>query len=53
MAHSIPIVPLNPPPPPRPARLSLICRAVVILPVPVVGICQKTSAWGWGVSQFS
>ena len=41
MAHSIPVVPFL-----------VICRAVVILFVPVVGICQKASAWEWGVRQF-
>ena len=37
-----------PPPPPAPC----ICQAFVILSVPAVGICQKTSARGWGISQF-
>ena len=46
MARSIPSVQTPPPPPP------VICRAVVILSVPGVGICQKTSVWGWGVRQF-
>ena len=39
--------PSSPPPP-----LPDICRAFVILLVPVVGVCQKTSGRGWGICEL-
>ena len=47
MAQSIPSVP-NPGTPPPPT----ICEVFVILSVPAVEICQKTSAQWWGIYQF-
>ena len=45
MAQSIPSVPI----PPLPLGIS---QAFVIMSVLAVGICQKTSAWRWGICQF-